>query len=333
MSKAWRQKLYLSGLIVLLLILSACNTPETREEQTEPADPVVARVNELEFTQTQLDQELAFDRAVYLLTAGRELTQQNPQEKLDRLTTSLLIDQQAQTAGVAVSEAEITAALMAFVEERNSSVEALEAALRGQGYTLADFRENVVARSVRAEKYLTTVILAGAETQAAQQEKLAAWLTDIQNNAKIEILYEPPPESPTVGAIAPNFSLTDLKGETVTLSQFRGQPVVINFWATWCVPCRKEIPAFQRAFEAHQTEGLVILAVNQKEEASLVEPYVAEFDLSFEILYDADGAVSKTYQVTGLPRTVFVDRQGVIKHIQIGEIQEVVLQGLLDRIL
>ncbi len=336
MSKSWRQKLYLTGLAVLLIILSACagqnNVSETAS-QTEPIDPVVARINDLEFTQTQLDRELAFDRAVYLLTTGRELTQQDPQEKLDRLTTSLLIDQQAQEAGITVSEAEITTALTAFVEERNSSVEGLEAALRGQGQTLDDFRENVVARTVRAEKYLMTAVLAGAETQAEQQEKLAAWLTDIQNNAKVEILYKPPAEAPTVGAIAPDFSLTNLEGETVTLSQFRGRPVVINFWATWCIPCRREMPAFQEALEAHRDQDLVILAINLEEEASRVEPFVEELGLSFEILYDSDGAINKSYQVTGLPRTVFVDRQGVIKYIQVGEVQEVYLQGFLGRIL
>lgn len=93
------------------------------------------------------------------------------------------------------------------------------------------------------------------------------------------------------------------------------------------------MPAFQRAFEQHQAEGLVILAINLEENDDLVEPFVNKFGLSFEILYDRDGAINKRYLVSGLPRTVFIDSQGVIQHIQVGEVQEVLLQEFLKRIL
>ena len=335
MNSVWLQKLCLAGIAFWLVLLSACagrNSVLEMDGPTELADAVVARVDDQVYTQAQLDQELAFDRAVNVITTGQELTRQEPLEKLDRLTTSLLIDQLAQVANLSASEAEVSAALNTFVEERNSSVEALEAALLAQGTSLADFNQVNVARTVRIEKYLSQVVLAGATTPAEQQQKLAAWLTDIQDNTQIEILYEPPAEAPVIGAIAPDFTLTNLAGEPISLSQFRGQPVLINFWATWCVPCRQEMPTLQRAFVEHQDEGLVILAVNQREEASLVEPFIDELGLTFEVLYDSDGFVNKTYQVTGLPRTVFIDRQGVIKHIQVGELQEVTLQGLLERI-
>ena len=332
-----RKRCFLGGIALLLLaILSACisqNSAVDPIEQTAPIDPVVVRINEFEFTQAQLDQELAFDRAVHLLTTGRELTQQDPQEKLERLSTGLLIDQEAQAAGIEASEAEVETALNAFVEERGGTVEALEAALGGQGATLADFSETVVARTVRTEKYLVEVVLAGAETPTQQQEKLTAWLSGIEENAEVEILYEPPEEAPVVGAVAPDFTLTNLAGENVSLSQFRGRPVMVNFWATWCVPCRQEMPAFQQAFQQHQAEDLVIVAINLEEDATLVEPFVDEFGLSFEILYDSDGAINKLYLVNGLPRTVFIDRQGVIQHIQVGEVQEALLQGFLGRIL
>ena len=328
------------GLIVILVMLAACAGPDTTltsatpslVDQSETGDPVVARIDDLEISQSQLDRELAFDRAVHYLTTGRELTTQNALEKLERLTTTWLIDEQAKKAGIVVTEEEITAALETFAQERNSSIAALETALLRQGYTLEDFKASI-ARTIRTEKYLSQVVLAGAETPAQQKEHLVAWVTNLKDKASIEILYEPPKEAPLVGAVAPDFTLLNLNGEAVTLSQFRGQPVVVNFWATWCVPCRREMPAFQEAFEAHQDEGLVILALDLEEDAALVEPFVEEFGLTFEILYDSQGAVNKTYQVTGLPRTVFIDRQGVIQHIQVGEVQEVLLQGFLGRIL
>jgi peroxiredoxin len=180
---------------------------------------------------------------------------------------------------------------------------------------------------------LSEVVLAEADTAAQQQEQLAAWLGNIQDSAEVEILYEPPSAAPVIGAIAPDFTLTNLVGEEVSLSDFRGRPVVVNFWATWCVPCRREMPAFQRAFEAYQADDLVILALDLEETAAQVEPFVEELGLTFEVLYDSQGEVNDTYQVTGLPRTVFIDRQGVIRHIQVGEVQEVLLEGFLDRIL
>ena len=332
-------KRYSSRVCLLLIVyffLVACSSTTAPPPEAEATlledDPIVLRIGDLSYPESQLSRELAFDRAIALITTGRELTRQDPAEKLERLATTLLIDQQAIAANISVSEQEITQALEAFIEERNSSREAFEAALRGQGYTLADFRENV-ARTVRIERYLAEIVLAEAETPTQQQEQLVAWLREIQSSVNIEVLYEPPEAAPSVGFVAPDFTLTNLAGEKVTLSQFRGRPVVVNFWATWCVPCRQEMPAFQRAFSTYQDEGLVILALNLEETAPLVEPFVEEFGLTFEILYDNDGAINKTYQVTGLPRTVFIDRQGVIKHIQVGEVQEVVLQGLLDRIL
>lgn len=158
-------------------------------------------------------------------------------------------------------------------------------------------------------------------------------MSDLRENAAIEILYEPPEELPLIGAVAPDFTLTNLEREEVTLSQYRGRPVVINFWATWCVPCRNEMPAFQRAFEAHKKDGLVILAINFEEGEDLVRLFIRELGITFEVLYDTQAEVTKTYQVTGLPRTLFVSREGVIQHIQVGEVKEEMLAGFLEHVL
>lgn len=327
------------GIIFLMAaILAGCAnqqtapTDQTASNQPENANPVVAQINNLELTLSDLNRELAFDRAIYLLTTGKELTQQDPVEKLERLSTTLLIDQQARQAGISATEAEIAAALENFTQTRNITTDTLQAALQQQGYTLDDFKQNL-ARTIRAEKYLTRVIFADAQTPEQQTEKLAALVTELQQNANIKILYQPPKEAPVVGAMAPNFTLTNLNGKEVSLSQFRGRPVILNFWATWCVPCRREMPALQQAFQTHQPDGLAVLAINLKEDAALVEPFVDELGLSFEILYDSQGEVNKTYTVAGLPRTIFIDRQGVIQHIQVGELQEILLQGFLGRIL
>ena len=115
----------LSIILIALLacLLSACagSAPTPSFEPTEATDPVVVRINGVEYRQSLLDQDLAFDRAVHFVTTGRELTRQDPQLKLERMTTGLLIDQQARAAGITATEAEIEAALSAFINERNTS--------------------------------------------------------------------------------------------------------------------------------------------------------------------------------------------------------------------
>jgi peroxiredoxin len=123
-----------------------------------------------------------------------------------------------------------------------------------------------------------------------------------------------------VGGTAPDFTLETLDGEQVTLSHFRGQPVVMNFWASWCGPCRAEMPELVRIYEEKQAAGLVILAINLTHTDSIpaVEAFVDEFRLPFPVLLDDKGVVTDLYVLRGLPMSVFIDREGMIQHIQIG---------------
>lgn len=124
-----------------------------------------------------------------------------------------------------------------------------------------------------------------------------------------------------VGQPAPDFTLPTLDGDTVSLSDYIGQPVLINFWATWCAPCRVEMPELVRAYNEHQDEGFAILSVNLTNQDAIadVRAFVEEFDMSFPILLDETGAVSdEVYRLLGLPMSVFVDREGRIERIYIG---------------
>ena len=124
------------------------------------------------------------------------------------------------------------------------------------------------------------------------------------------------------GDPAPDFSLEVLDGEeTITLSQFTGQPVLLNFWASWCVPCRTELPDLQRAYEANRDARLVLLGINLTSQDSVAEAraFVRELGLTFPILLDETGEVTDgSYRVLGLPMSVFVNRAGLIQRIQVG---------------
>ena len=123
---------------------------------------------------------------------------------------------------------------------------------------------------------------------------------------------------PEKGFIAPDFTLQTLDGKMVTLSDLRGQVVLVNFWATWCPPCRAEMPAMQQAYDQYRTDGFVVLAVNMLEGDAQVTDFVYQTGLTFPVLVDKGGGVSERYQVKSIPTTYFVDREGVIQDVIIG---------------
>jgi peroxiredoxin len=124
--------------------------------------------------------------------------------------------------------------------------------------------------------------------------------------------------APRPGLIAPDFTLETLDGETITLSDLRGKGVVVNFWATWCLPCRTEMPALERTWNSLGNDGLVILAVNRQESPDRVGAFAEEFGLTFPILLDRDGSVFGRYNVQLYPTTFFIGRDGIIREVIFG---------------
>jgi peroxiredoxin len=137
------------------------------------------------------------------------------------------------------------------------------------------------------------------------------------------------------GALAPDFLLETLDGGEARLSDFRGQPVVLNFWATWCAPCRKEMPQFVRAYGEHRDDGLVVIGLNLQEGRGIIEPRAKEWGIDFPVLIDRDGEVGDKYRLLGLPTTVFIDRDGVIQSIFRGPLEDEVegtnVQGAIEQ--
>ena len=126
------------------------------------------------------------------------------------------------------------------------------------------------------------------------------------------------PPLPQVGFAAPDFTLETLEGETISLSELRGQAVLVNFWATWCPPCRAEMPAIQRVYDRYRDRGFTVLAVNLQEGEGQTAAFVEEMELTFPILLDREASVFARYRVMGLPSTFFVDRSGIIREVTIG---------------
>jgi cytochrome c biogenesis protein CcmG/thiol:disulfide interchange protein DsbE len=127
---------------------------------------------------------------------------------------------------------------------------------------------------------------------------------------------------PVEQAPAPDFALEQLDGGPLSLSEHRGQIVLVNFWATWCAPCRLEMPALQDRFERYRNQGFVVLAVNDEEPAGDVREYVEELGLTFPVLLDPSGQVQQLYAVHGYPSSYLIDRAGTIHLVQIGILSE-----------
>jgi len=141
---------------------------------------------------------------------------------------------------------------------------------------------------------------------------LVLLVTQLLTPAKVAVT------DPLVGHAAPNFSLAALGAEgskgTLALADFKNQPVVLNFWASWCAPCQEEMPLLERNWEQAQAQGkdVVFLGVDFQEAGSAAASFLQLHSITYPIVLDADGAVALKYDVTALPQTIFINRQGTV---------------------
>jgi peroxiredoxin len=135
------------------------------------------------------------------------------------------------------------------------------------------------------------------------------------------------------GGRAPDFLLLDLDQNPVGLAEFRGKPVVLNFFASWCSPCLKELPMIQEAHGSSGDRGFVVLGVGYQDSRWAIEELAEHFGLSFPIVIDGDNSVGQTYRVIGPPYTFFIDADGIIVEVVAGAMDADILRRNLDRLL
>ncbi len=124
------------------------------------------------------------------------------------------------------------------------------------------------------------------------------------------------------GQPAPQLAGTALDGTSVDLASLRGKPVIVNFWASWCVPCREEFPLFaEKLAQLGPTDGLQIVGVLYKDEPELAQRFLAEFGSAWPTIDDPDDALARAYRVAAPPQTYFIDKDGMLRGIQIGQVR------------
>ena len=142
--------------------------------------------------------------------------------------------------------------------------------------------------------------------------------------------------APHQGFPAPDFSLLTTSGETIRLSDLRGQAVLVHLWATWCPPCRAEMPAIEKVYNEYKDKGFVVLAVDMtyQDKASNIPSFVQEHGLTFPILLDESAIVGRAYQLRSLPSSFFITREGIINEVVIGgPMAEALLRTRVEEIL
>lgn len=133
--------------------------------------------------------------------------------------------------------------------------------------------------------------------------------------------------APEIGYRAPLFSAPLLGSQSLDLADTAGQVVVINFWATWCAPCREEMPALERIYQRYHDQGLRMIGVNLREDAVTAEVWAQALGLSFDLVLDPDGAIASLYALRGQPTTFIVARDGTITTIALGAVTEPQLEA------
>lgn len=344
-------------------------TPAKPAATPEPLnnDQIVATVNDQTVSQQTWQQATRLD-AVMNQLAGQPLP--TAEETLDRLINEIIVLEAVRLppfqpgAEQPPSSEEIEARILALETAWAITDDQVVATLTQVGLQRTDLVDRV-SRLIQVEKALNQL--------AAQKGDLDAWLAQARASTEIGIyrslvaaLPTPAvspsavvPTSPSITATsepalsevegpappaemsispypqnaAPDFTLAQLKGDPLTLSSFRGKPVLINFWATWCPPCRRELPALQAAYTAYQ-DKIGFIAVNVKEDAAAVAALVDELDLTFPIALDPDGQVSDVaYEVRGIPTTIFVDAFGVVAARHVGPLDETTIENYLAPLL
>ncbi|MFQ5343028.1 MAG: redoxin domain-containing protein [Anaerolineae bacterium] len=318
----------------------------TSEPGTDPTSAEVARrltsekqvavVNGDPITEAALEREVGIARVLYPLLKGipvgndAQTLEQMRSDLLSSLIDERLLVQAADEAGLTVSEADLDARVERMLGRVGLSIDDFADQLSTVGVSMDDLHASLRS-TMLAERFVSENPPPGDVSGKSTYE---AWVKALQKQGDIQILTgDSASKTVKMGQPAPDFTLRGPSGETIRLTDFAGQPLLVNFWATWCPPCRLEMPLLEQTYEKLKDDGLVVLAVDVQEGPELANPYIAEMGLTFPVALDRAGAVASAYRVTGLPTSVFVDANGVVTDIHRGALVESTLQGYLDDIL
>jgi cytochrome c biogenesis protein CcmG/thiol:disulfide interchange protein DsbE len=294
-----------------------------------PSD-AVARVNGTFIYQADVEKQLNFIKFLNELYSRTDTTEPNSTSILEDMIVDQLEIQDARKAGITATATEIDKATNSALTSAGHDMPQAEAMLAKHSLTLADMRTYSEGSLLIGKNRQRITAIARNESES--QNLLNTWFQSLVDDSTVDRFKAPGAgPAPRVGAEAPDFTLKDLSGNEIKLSTLRGKPVMINFWATWCPPCREEIPVITKMY--HETEGgtkYEILGVATSPfDTSTLKAFGDEFTMDFPLLPDVGSNVVNSYHVLPIPTTFFVDKDGIIRFIQAGGVTREMMEKWL----
>jgi peroxiredoxin len=253
---------------------------------------------------------------------------------LESLITRMVQVQDARKADVVVSAEDVESALAAVPNNLGlSSQDELVKVLAKYNRTLDDMRSSV-RDALLLTRYISQNVAASGTTDDEKRTLTNAWQTQLVQSARIERLKSAGSgPAPRIGSEAPDFTLKDIDGKEVKLSALRGRPVMLNFWATWCPPCRSEIPTIAELYKSTHKDGAYeILGVATQSDNSTIKAFAQEFGMTFPIAPDVESRITSLYHVLPIPTSFFIDKDGIIRDTHVGIVdKETMEKWLLEK--
>lgn len=317
----------------LILLLAACTTGQPATSPPAPPAPpgAVAAIGDVVITAADWQQARAY-AAVTLALLGQPGAALDEPAVLTSFIEDHLIVLAAAEADFTITPAQIEAEEARLLLVAGSDQSVLAEHLAAAGLSQEAWRVEL-GRALLAANYLDQMILAGA-APGERRQRQEEWLQIQRNVRGVRILAQvEPPEGVRVGDRAPDFTLPGPDGSPIALSDLRGKVVLLNFWATWCFPCRQEMPLFQQIYAQRGEEGFVVLAVNVGESPAQAQQFMDSLGLTFPVALDQDQSLSRQYRVFGLPTSFLIDRRGVIHYVLPGAVRPVEFNRQVEEIL
>jgi len=282
-----------------------------------PSD-AVTRVNGEYIYDRDITREMDLTRVYDELDTTTVLTPTAP-ATLENLITTMTQVQDAKKAGITVTTDEMDNAMSQLYSRFNLSEADFTRLLGKYNLTLDDFRSSI-RTALLVTKHINQNVSAVGTTDQEKRNLTNEWQTRIAQSARIDRLKSAGSgPAPSIGSEAPDFTLKDLSGKEIKLSDLRGRPVMLNFWATWCPPCRSEIPTIADLYKGtHKEANYEIVGVATQSDDQTVKAFTQEFGMYFPVVLDAGSNVTSLYHVLPIPTSFFIDKDGIIRDMRVG---------------
>ena len=317
------------GPLIIVAILAVFWLPQLLSD-------AAAVVNGESISKNELDRRVAFERLWGEWTGktapatGREAAQFRA-SVLDSMIENRIVLREAKKVGITATVKDVADRIASIQQQLG-----LSDAQMGQELTRAELSrqtlEGIMREDEIMDRFLSTVVATGT-TEEERQASVRNWYNDALTKAKIEKHIES--GGVRIGQPAPDFTLNGLDGKPVRLSDLKGKAVFVNFFATWCNPCRVEMPDIEAVWKAYKDRGLVVLAVNltNQDDAGDVAQFVKDFGLTFPVVLDEKGSVASLYRVVPIPTSFFIDRNGIVVTAEVRSLSRQTMEQRIARIL